>query len=343
MQPVSPLPGAPGLLLLRPLLEVSRDEIETYCRQRHLEPLEDSSNQDMTFLRNRLRRELLPLLATYNPQIKTHLQQMAAVVAADVALLDQWLQEHWPAILVESGPGWLSLDRAAWRLLPLSLRRRSLRRALAQLWPALPAELSLPGGPSLPDIAFRPIEQARTVGEQGRVGAQAALPGGLLFTVGYDHLTIAAGQALPPLNQPQLLVATPLPLPVPGRVALAGSWSIEATLLPEIDLQQIEQNQDPWLAFVDIGAAGASPLQLRPRRPGERFQPLGLQGQSASLKEVMINRQIPAALRARWPLVTMPEHVVWLVGHHIDERVRVTAASRRVIQLRCWADQINVY
>jgi tRNA(Ile)-lysidine synthase len=327
MLPISSVPGASKLVLIRPFFQVSRAQILAYIRRHGLTPIEDITNKDTTFFRNRLRHELLPLLAEYNPQVKVRLQHLATITAADYALLQELLQEAWDEILRESGDDWLRLDREGWLTLPLSLRRSTLRRAVEQL---------LPSGR---DVAFRPIEQARFVVESGETGAKATLPGGLILTVAYDHFTIAADPQSVPTDLPQLLDETSVTLPVPGQVSLARSSTIEASLADDVDLAQIESNRDPWQVFVDV--ADADLLQVRPRRPGERFRPLGMQGRSASVKEVMINRKIPARLRPRWPLVANQRHLVWLVGHHLDERVRVTADSQRIIRLKCRLNSVT--
>ncbi len=168
--------------------------------------------------------------------------------------------------------------------------------------------------------------------EKGETGAQAALPGDLVLTVGYKQLTIAADPEALPIHLPQLGGDTAVPLPVPGRIELANGWMLEAEAIRERDLEQIQTNSDPWQAFVDVGKR---PLFVRRRQPGERIQPLGMAGQSARLKEIMINRKIPARLRAWWPLVVTKGHPIWLVGHLVDERAKVTAVSRRIIRLQC--------
>lgn len=327
MLPITSVPGAPELALIRPFLRVNRVQILAYCRQHGLTPIEDISNRDTTFFRNRLRHELLPLLAEYNPQIKARLQHLATITTADYALLQELLQEAWDEILQEGGADWLRLDREGWLKLPLSLRRSTLRRAVEQL------------RPTERDVAFRPIEQARFVVEGGETGAKAMLPGGLVLTVTYDRFTIAADPQSVPTDLPQLPDEIPVTLPVPGQVSLAHGSTIEASLVDDVDLVQIERNRGPWQVFVDV--ADGELLQVRPRRPGERFRPLGMQGRSASVKEVMINRKIPARLRSRWPLVANQRHLVWLVGHHLDERARVTADSRRIIQLKCRLNDIT--
>ncbi|MFQ5400050.1 MAG: tRNA lysidine(34) synthetase TilS [Anaerolineae bacterium] len=318
MLPISRLPDAPDVMLIRPFLEVSRAEIEAYCRRHELRPVEDRSNRDMAFFRNRLRHELLPLLADYSPQIGTRLRHLSALAAADYALLQDLTREKWGEVVVRSGADWVALDRKRWRAVPLSLRRALLRQAVREL------------RPFLRDVGFRPLEQARQVGERGQTGAQAVLPGGLRLVVQYHELLVAADPDAEPVNLPQLPGHEPLRLPVPGVVALADHWFLESAVADNVDLAAVVDNRDPWLAYVETEADA---LVVRSRRPGERFRPLGMRGQTAKVKDVMINRKIAARLRPLWPLVATEAHLVWLVGHHIDERVQVTGAGRRVVRL----------
>lgn len=324
MLAVGAMPEAPEITLLRPLLEVSREEVERYCRERGLEPVIDASNTDEVFFRNRLRHELLPLLEKYNPQIRERLRNTAAVVAADYELLQQMRREAWEEVLREWGGAWLRVDLEGWRALPLSLRRSTLRHAVWKL------------RSSLRDVTFVPVEQAREVAEQGEVGAQASLPGDLVLTVEYGVWRLATEKGAPPARRPQLPEDDALTLPLPGRVSLAGAWFLEAEAWHDLAPETVAggaADGDPWVAYVDAGEAQA--LVVRPRRAGERFQPLGMEGRSAKVSDVMINEKVPAELRARWPLVGTEEHLVWLVGHRLDRRARVTSGSRQVWRLRC--------
>ncbi len=328
MLPVSPLPGAPELTLLRPLLAISRQDIETYCAAHRLQPVYDQSNSDTTYLRNRIRHELLPLLTQYNPQINHHLQQLAAITAADYALLEEWFQPFWQSVYVEQGEGWLALARARWLELPLSHRRLALRWGMLAL------------RPSQTDISFQVVELARELVERGVTGAQMDLPGGLMLRLEYERILLVADNSPAPLAfGPQLPAAVPTAeavglriLRVPGQMALGGGWWLYAQEYVG-DTAVIAQNSDPWVAFVDVG--GRDTLTVRPRLPGERFQPLGMHGRHAAVKEVMINRKVAQGLRPLWPMVAHEAHLVWLVGHSIDERVRVSPATARIIRLTC--------
>ncbi|MCA9977497.1 MAG: tRNA lysidine(34) synthetase TilS, partial [Anaerolineales bacterium] len=320
MRPISPMPQGDGVWLLRPFLAISRAEIEAYCQENQLHPVEDASNQELIFLRNRLRHELLPLLAAYNPAIKTRLQHMADIVAADYDLLDAIVTETWEQVYYGAGDGWLAWRRSSWRDLPLSLRRALLRKAIFQL------------EPQLADVTFRVIESARQVAETKVAQAAAALPGGLVLRALYDLIYVIRETAVLPVSGPQL--EGERELPVPGTIQLADGWQLVAELQTASAVPDVQHNEDPWHAFVDVGEAAV--LQVRSRLPGERWQPLGMGGHSTKVKEVMINRRIPVQLREKWPLVVADEHLVWMVGQQIDERVKVTAVTQRIVHLYCY-------
>lgn len=323
MLPAAPLPRAPHIILLRPLLSVKRADIEAYCRQHALPTLLDESNLDTRHYRNRLRHELLPLLATYNPQISDRLNHLATLMAADYDLLHEACAHHFARLQRRRGDGWLELDLPGWRALPLSLRRGLLRYAVGQL---------RPGGR---DVSFKAIELARQTAEGGAVGKEATLPGGVTLRVGYHVLELFGDDVVSPAALPQLASDEPVWLPLPGWVELGNGWVLESQQRQSVDLTEVAQNPDPWQAVVQLPAG--IPLWLRSRLPGERFQPLGLNGRSTSLKEAMINRKIPARLRPLWPLVATPQHLVWFVGHQLDERARVQHENQPVWHLRCYS------
>ncbi len=323
MRPVGRVPGAAELFLLRPLLHTSRADIEAYCATHQLQPRHDESNRDISYFRNRIRHQLMPLLTAFNPQIKPHLGQLSQVVQADYDLLQQLFQEKWPDLLAGQGEGWLALRRAAWRELPVSWQRLALRQAVLAV------------RPSQTEIGFRSIEQARALALQDASGMQAHLPGDVTLTVGYERLFFALPDTAASVDAPQ--ITRRVPLPVPGRVVLTDGWVLATAVVAQPDLIAIQNNPDPWTAYVDGEAAGR--LFVRPRQAGERMQPLGLDGRSAKLKDVMINRKMARELRPYWPIVANEKHAVWLVGQQIDERARVTAESRKIWQMRCYRDE----
>lgn len=328
MDPVRALPDFSELTLVRPLLDVSRAEIEVYCVKYGLQPVHDVSNEDQTFFRNKIRHHLLPILEQYNPKIRERLRTTAQVVRSDVRYLQWQTTAALRAIVRHSDKGSVHLDLSIWRQLPLNLRRRTLRRAARKI-------LASAG-----EIGFETLEQARRVAETGDVGSLSQLPSGLTVKVTYDALLIfrddgrgdggETGHGVGISGSPQVVASEVAPLPVPGRVQLAGDWVLE-TEFTELPVEVAPD--DAWSELIDAGRAGS--LSVAVRAPGARMQPLGLDGRSRKLSDMMIDARVPQVARGHWPVVVNEDHVVWLVGVSLDERVKLNQNTRRVIQLRC--------
>jgi tRNA(Ile)-lysidine synthetase-like protein len=310
-------------IIIRPLLDVPRANVERYCTEHGLQPRFDRSNLDTTYFRNRLRHELLPLLETYNPNVRARLRHTAAVVAADYELLTRLQEQSWIDTVQEERRAAVVFDRAAWRALPVALQRAVLRRAVYCL------------RHSLRDVDFVHVEDARRVGLSGGTGAQAMLPDGLALTVSYDTLTVGdAGDAGPPPDEPLLWQDEPLTVWVPGTTPLPQSdWVLQAELLERWNMEQIARNPDPWTAYLDADTL-AAPLALRRRRQGDRFRPLGMQGHSVKLSAFLINLKIPHAWRDHVPLLVTDDEIVWVCGRRVGEGAAAEEKSRRMVRLR---------
>ncbi len=129
--PRAPGPG-PDLTLVRPLLDVTRDQIEAYCKQNALAPHYDQTNSDTTLFRNRLRNETLPYLETLNPNVRQTLIRAAHALADDFDFLQSQVHSAYVRVAHESENA-IVFDRAAWRALHPAIQRGTLRAAVWQL------------------------------------------------------------------------------------------------------------------------------------------------------------------------------------------------------------------
>lgn len=312
------LRGEP-VLLVRPLLEVSKADILAYCQDNGLEFRFDRSNLDQTYFRNRLRHELLPTLETYNPNIREVLRRAAAVAADDYAFLHQELQKAWGKVRIAEGDGWIEFDLKRWRGLHRSLQRGVLREAIRRL------------RQGLRNINYVHVENALDVLTRTDTGA-ATLPQGLVAVARYGRFYVAEEGAMPPPPVPQL-AGEPLAVPIPGALPLPGGrWVLETQALAAAP-KEARRNADPWQAWLDMDAIGEH-LILRPRRPGDAFAPLGMGGHTKRLNEFMINAKIPREWRDNWPLLCDESRILWVAGLRVDERAAITEATRRVLWVR---------
>ncbi len=310
------------LLLIRPLLETTRADIEAYCAKEGLEPRFDRSNLDTTYYRNRLRHELLPFLETFNPQVRQVILRAAEIIRADYALLRREAKRAWSRIAISEHQEAIVFDLEKWRTLPLSLQRSILREAIHRL------------RRSLRNINWVHVENAIAVLSKGHTGTRATLPRGLEVRISYDQFIVGNKGYLPPLPDQPWLRDVQVPLSVPGQTALPGSdWCIVAQILKRVDLdQRVLEHAQPWQAYLDLAVTG-NDLSLRTRRSGDRFWPQGLGDKPTSINSFMINAKVPQAWRDRIPLLVSPDKVLWVAGWRIDERAKVTEATRHILHL----------
>jgi tRNA(Ile)-lysidine synthase len=267
-------------------------------------------------LRNRLRRRLLPALEAYNPNLRATMLRAARTLADDYAYLQAEVARLWPALAQETADA-VAFDLAAWRGLHPALQRHLLREAVARRQ----------GG--WQDVGAGHMEKALAVAEK-RVGAQVALPNGLRVTKSYTHLIVGRAAAAPvPASQP-LLTVEQLPLAIPGVTPLPASpWQVQAQVV-EWTGEELPP-PSPYAVTVDFAAVG-SDLVLRRRRPGDRFQPLGLGG-SQKLQDFFVDHKVPREWRDLVPIVATLRQIVWVVGYRLDARAQVTASTRRLLAL----------
>lgn len=296
--------------LIRPLLGVTRGEIERYCQRQGLEPIHDRSNLSTAYTRNRIRLELIPCLEkNFNPRLRQSLAGLASLIRADRAYLLAAARRGF-ARVARRDDDTLTLDPAALAALPRALRGRVAYRALREF---------IPG----PRVGRRQVEQLLHLAGGRGPARRISLPGGLQACRSYGRLLLsperpAGGRAL-----------ADMPLQVPGRTALpGGKLAIRAHLCRPGELDWPPSRRYAYLDYDTL----PGPLWLRSRWPGARFHPQGAPG-SKKLKDFLIDQKVPRRCRDNLPLVVAGEEVIWVVGRRIAHPHRVTAGTARVLVL----------
>ncbi len=333
-------PGARPVRLVRPLLQVSREQIRGYLAETGLPWREDPSNRDLRFLRNRLRHQILPQLAAINPRIRESLAQTGFILAGEAARSASLDRAALERVLHEPPqPGQrVVLEVEALEELDVATQRGVLRRALRL---ALAGEGEGSGEEALFRPPFRPIEELRC---RLRTGKRASGPHPLLgpvaWTLAPPLLSLHREDVLPFQPRRPFLDAAwrqrhpTVAIPVPGVLSVDG-WRLEAQLLsPEQLPPDWRSGEDPWQAFLDADQV-RQPVLTTPR-PGMKFAPLGMGGRRRALGDLFTDRKIPPALRPGWPLVLdqATEQLLWVCGLQPSHLARITPQTTRVLWLR---------
>jgi tRNA(Ile)-lysidine synthase len=297
------------LEVVRPLLELTRQEIVSYCQRHRLAPRSDSSNESFSFLRNRIRLELLPVLRSYNPAIDKVLIRLADIATDDISFMEEQTALIWPGLMQKDGEAlYLEVNRLL--ALPHAVQRQVLRRAVREL------------RGDLKDIEADHIE-AMMESLSKPAGKRFCLPDGLTLSREYGRLVLTPTRAsvcpLPPLKGTASIN-------IPGETDLSG-WRVRADIV-----QHSVGSDDGLIASFDLDKVGQK-LAVRRRRPGDRFQPLGM-SQTKKLQDFMVDARIPRAWRDRVPLVSSARQILWVVGWRIDDRVKVTEKTKKILRLQ---------
>ncbi|MBI4298335.1 MAG: tRNA lysidine(34) synthetase TilS [Chloroflexi bacterium] len=308
----------PEITALRPLLNVTREETEAYCRAQGLSPRRDETNLSSRFTRNRLRNELLPLLQQYNPNIKDSLLRLSRSAAEDLAYIEKEVDKAWAGVITERPRG-LELDRSAFSSLDTAIQHHLLRRAVNHV------------KGDLGNVERNHIQNMARLMQRG-AGKSLDLPGQVTFSVSYATATLSSVMEepcpLPPLDGEHRLN-------IQGETLLPG-WQVSA-VVPDPEsascylLREEQGRGDSYSAVLSLEATGRE-LWIRRRRPGDRFQPLGM-AQEKKLQNFMVDSKIPRSWRDRIPLVVSPRGIVWVVGYRIAEWAQVQEATTGTIRL----------
>ncbi len=315
-----------GITVIRPLLPVSRQETAAYCHDHCLIPRIDTSNFSLSPLRNKIRHQLLPLLRSYNPQVTEALLRTARIAGDDIDFLDKESARLWGRIAQRQGET-IVINKEKFLNLPPVLQRYLIRMAIEKLLG------------NLKDIETRHIEEIIAILYKP-AGKRLSLPGGLIFTIEYDRYCLGTDAAA---LSPFPVLSNELSLRIPGETVLSG-WQVKATIVDSVEKVKLAGAGTPsetkegmrllddgLTACFDLGKVGDK-LVVRAWQTGDRFQPLGM-SQPKKLGEFMIDAKIPRAWRRRVPVVCSPQHILWVVGWRIDDRVKVTESTRQILCL----------
>lgn len=293
---------------LRPLLEVERPVLAAYARAEGVGFCEDPSNSDLRFVRNRVRRELIPQLqARYNPGLVQALGRTARILQAEDELLTELAQQALQTVVCERSP-----DKIVLAAPPLVNYHIAVQRRIVRMLFEAQGQ-----GP----FDFDPLEAVLTLARRPGSGLLPLRAGWYMQRTG-DLLILRRGRLAPAEEK----VQSPGQTPVPSR-----GCTLIAEVLPADRFAGLRPRLGAWCAALDAETL-AAPLVLRSPRPGDRFQPLGLQGRK-KLSDLLIDRKWPRILRDELLLLTCGDQIAWVAGLEIAHPFRVRPDSRRLLLL----------
>ncbi len=292
-------------LIIRPLIEVERRDVQAYLRARKMPYRQDETNRDCRYLRNRVRQRLIPYLQrNFEPEVVRQLGRLAAICRDEETVWERVTQKEMKRMILRKARQPL-LDAGRLSTLPPALGRRCVRAYLREV------------KGDLRRFTFRDVEAVRGLAE----GREAVLPGMLALRREKGLISVKQKSASPvryeyEWNGKKNLVVPEAGLSFSGKTVSRTSG-------------RRKRYDDQRRAILDA-AKVRLPLLVRSRREGDRYRPLGAPGRK-KLKEIMRAKGIAAGDRDRHPVFLSGGEIVWVPGLPVAESFKVTPATRRIL------------
>jgi tRNA(Ile)-lysidine synthase len=290
--------------VVRPLLECSRKDVERYLQQRGESWRTDSSNFDMSFLRNRLRHEIVPRVASlFNSRLPEALERTMALLSDE----NQYLQKVADDVLGHLGTRHsateYSLDARLLHEQPKAIVRRLLRSALREV------------RPNLEDITFDHLEAVQTLLEEGKSGKTIELPGGLQVWREFGQLRIGA--------TPEPAVEFRHVLPIPGSVHVPELRRTFRAVILDARNATFAGN-----VLADAARIGSS-VTVRNWKPGDYYRPEGWP--AGKVKKLFQRARVPRRQRGRWPVFEAKDGIAWVESFPVSREFAPRSQTEKIV------------
>jgi tRNA(Ile)-lysidine synthase len=317
----SGLQGLKGMLpiregrVIRPLLEVWRGEIQSFAIEKKIPFLLDSSNLKNGYLRNRIRLTLIPLIEReYQSNFREILLRTSNILREEDDYLERGAEAAFQRIVHEEGDI-LSFKFSEYRSLHQAIQWRVIKKILGRIDDQ---------GMLMEEGEWSDVGKIYKELRRASASFLLELPHGVWVEKRYDKILLAKGEMKPfPPFEAELTS--------PGRTFIEEIG--KEVVIEEVDRNEFKNyNGPPSIALMDYGSL-RFPLKMRNFRPGDRFYPLGMKG-SQKLKNFFIDHKVPRFERTKIPLLISGEMIAWIAGYRIDERVKVTEKTEKVLKVK---------
>lgn len=298
--------------IIRPLLCVGRREIEESLKSRGISWRTDVTNEELFYTRNRVRRQILPLLAE---TVNVRTVQNIAAAADRLQRVEAYLKstaDRLAADIITEEAGQIKVRRSAFLMQEYLMQEYLIQRSLDRLG-------------ARKDVGEVHIHAVcRLAGQQN--GKVVNLPQGILAGNRNEYLVLERKQDRAQTDRDDRYDA--VSVPVPGKFCW-GKYRITTTLEPAMHQIIEEKKYTKWFDYDTIKKT----LQIRTRAAGD-YLTVNAQGGQKTLKKYLIEEKVLREERDKLPLLADGAHILWVVGHRISEAYKVGIHTRNILKVQ---------
>jgi tRNA(Ile)-lysidine synthase len=319
------LKGAVGILpkrgnFVRPLLNITREDIKDYTSKKGIIHIEDSSNSKLDYIRNRFRHEVVPLIeATCYPKAKDNIARFSSLIKDDLIYLENKAHKVFETITSTDVHGNINIQISNIVNIPRAIKTRVIRFMIKE-------KLG-----NLENISLSHIESIIELIEKKDDGNKIiTLPKNIEAIKSYNKLIIRKTKSeknkLKDSSKEYILN-------FPGTTTIEDlNIKIDLEVLPGGKSAETYKQIDPYLSFLNMDNINF-PLRIRLPKKGDKFNPLGSKG-TKKLSDFFIDNKVSVDERWKTPLLCDEKNIIWICGYRMSEKYRVSIRSNNVLMAK---------
>lgn len=282
--------------IIRPILDLTRGEIERYCEEEGLKTRQDHTNLERIYSRNRIRLDVIPYIKEhFNNKIEKALWRTSKLLTEDQMLIDQvvnrYMDDH-----VSFKDGKYLMNLKSFNKEMKALKSRIIREILYRL------------KGDLEGLSYENIESVLKLIEKGQTGKEKVFYN-IKCVINYKQVEFYKKDLVTIDERDRNLF-------------------LEVINNPE----KIKFTANPLEIYVDYDKIQGE-IFIRHRQPGDRFRPLGMKGHK-KIKDYFIDEKIPLEKRDKIPIVCDKENIIWVVGYRMNESYKITSKTQKALHIK---------
>lgn len=294
-------------IIIRPLLDITRKEIELFCQNNQLQPRIDKTNSKAIYTRNKIRLELIPYLKeNFNSNMVYHLWKTAKILQEDRDFIQKKVDDVYQQSAIESCDK-IHLNKNILRTQHPSIKKRMILKAAGKL-------------DVHKDIGTVHLDNILKLLESDKTSSGLDLPEDLKVQIEYENIVFSKR------IKNDLYSSFYYPIKWGKDINIEELNAILKSKIVE-DNKSMTISKDKYIKCFDYEKI-AQPLIIRTRRKGDFFSPLGMKG-SKKLKDFFIDEKVPRDVRNQIPLVCCGSDIVWIIGYRISEKYKVDKKTKK--------------
>ncbi|WP_132996065.1 tRNA lysidine(34) synthetase TilS [Sporanaerobacter acetigenes] len=299
--------------IIRPLLDISRNEIEDYILEKNINTRLDRTNLENIYNRNKVRLELIPYIVdNFNPNIVDTLWRTSRTMSNDSEFLEEFSKERYRELVKVEDKNSIILCRQKFSREHIAIKQRIIRHSIYNLTGTLDG---------ISEIHVRNVLE---LFERGDTGKSVDLPNRLEVKTSYDDLIFRIKNLNVNNNYKYSLKR--------GQATYVKEWN-SIFKMEVYPMEKIQLNfKDRFIKYFDYDKIKGE-IYIRNRRLGDTIQPFGMSG-NKKLKDLFIDKKIPIDEREKIPILVDKNDIIWVVGLRTSEKYKITPYTKNVLVIK---------